>query len=463
MGAKKADSSGQAQGKLTQIQWLQTQVKLWVQGALIAEGQGQAILGQYESIEELLRKRNKRAFMALCAVAILMFAVGVLLLISHNWDQIPRIAKVSGIFAAVAAAFLASVAAYGRGSNLWGELLALAGTLLFGNAIWLLAQIFHIEAHYPDGIMWWMIGTLAVAWLVGSRLNGMAAVVLMTVWTGMETGDFQRPNYQYLIFAAAALLLTLRLRAAVMTLLVELSLAFWLMMVAGSCWHLGKDVSYLMGLLGCAYFGVGVIWGEENQRVRSWQLIGVLALLGALIGPSFEVFHRHGDYHYYRYYTPQLWGPLVAGTLLAAVTWWGFAVGGLERLRKDWPVLLAGVVQAILFGMELAARNDLLASWNIWMGDKGWRMGLAILYSGLMLLTAIWLIVRGVRLDRGISFFAGVLYLLILVLIRWVDLIGDMVSSAILLFMAGAVLLGTAWVWRKRNAILKRDREVIHV
>ena len=43
------------------------------------------------------------------------------------------------------------------------------GTLFFGAGIWLVAQIYHIDEHFPNGFLIWGLGALALAWRIGER------------------------------------------------------------------------------------------------------------------------------------------------------------------------------------------------------------------------------------------------------------------------------------------------------
>lgn len=433
---------------LRQRRWLTRQVPVWIDQRIIQPDQGVAILGQYEDEATLLGRRATRAFIALCALAVLMFAVGVILLSGHNWDLMTRPMKVALIFSMVALTFIASATAYGRGRETIGEVLALLGTLLFGAAIWLLAQVYHLDAHYPAAMLWWGLGTLVTAWLVGSRLCAMSAVVLLTVWTGMEMFDFDRANYLFLPLMGAGGLLAYRLRSALVLLLVAFALLFYLVSVGACAWKLDGYVLHMLALAGGAYFGAGLLTGEHTRMGRAWQIGGVLALLIALIPPSFEEF-RHA-FDAWRRHGPAMTPTLIAAGVLLAVMLAGFARQGRATWRADWPVVaaallsFAGLLAAVfsLHGPDYAGR---------WMDVLVYRQSWAMAFNLAMLLTALWLIVRGVRMDRSLSFFAGVIYLMVLVLLRWIDLIGDMISSAILFFLAGAVLLGTAYFWRKRQ------------
>ena len=101
----------------------------------------------------------------------LMFGIGVLLLIGYNWARLPVNGKIAIILTSVALAFGASAVAFARRHRMAGETLAFIGVLLYGNAIWLIAQVLHIRGSFPDAFMWWAIGALVCAWLVRSRVH----------------------------------------------------------------------------------------------------------------------------------------------------------------------------------------------------------------------------------------------------------------------------------------------------
>jgi len=167
--------------------------------------------------------------------------------------------------------------------------------------------------------------------------------------------------------------------------------------------------------------------------------IGLLAVLGALIALTFEDVHRlrslermHAD-----------WTAIfVAGGLLLAWTWGLFLRGGAAGAIRRWPVLLAAT---IAFGSIVSAR----------LYRPGWtftyEVVLALLFSALTVTVGLWLLRAGVRSDEAPRFFAGVVYLLVFVLVRWIDLIGDLLSSSALFLIAGVVLAAAAHFWRRRH------------
>ena len=62
------------------------------------------------------------------------------------------------------------------------------GGLMYGASIMLIAQIYHIGEHFPDGIFWWALGVLPLALLLRSNLIMALATALAYLWFFVEAG-----------------------------------------------------------------------------------------------------------------------------------------------------------------------------------------------------------------------------------------------------------------------------------
>lgn len=120
-----------------------------------------------------------------------VLGLGIILLFAYNWDQMHKFAKLGVVFAALAAAHGAGL--WLRRRDRWhgfAEAASLLGTMLFGAGIWLVAQIYHISAHYPNAFIVWAAGALLLAWALPSVGQGLLAAVLLAVWACAELGSF---------------------------------------------------------------------------------------------------------------------------------------------------------------------------------------------------------------------------------------------------------------------------------
>ena len=74
------------------------------------------------------------------------------------------------------------------------EVVSFLGCLFYGAGIWLVAQAFHLDSHYPDGVWWWAIGVLPLALCLDSLLLHLLFVCLMALWGGMEVLGFMNSH-----------------------------------------------------------------------------------------------------------------------------------------------------------------------------------------------------------------------------------------------------------------------------
>jgi len=118
-----------------------------------------------------------------------ILGLGVILLFAYNWDKIPRFWKLALIFGVLGIVHTIAVNLYTRSERFkaLGEALGLLGTMIFGAGIFLVAQIYHIEEHFPNAFIIWAIGALAMAWAMPSIAQGILAAVLIAVWCGSES------------------------------------------------------------------------------------------------------------------------------------------------------------------------------------------------------------------------------------------------------------------------------------
>ncbi len=420
------------------IRWLRAQIDLWVSRGIIGAAEGDRIAAAYGTPGMADARRARTLFFALCGLALLMFSAGLLLLIGYNWEALPRAARVGLVFTAVTLAFTASSAAYAHARPAAGELLAFVGTLFYGNAIWLLAQVYHIESHWPDGAMWWGLGALLVAHLLSSRITGLQAVALLTIWTLMEAGFYARRHLLFLPALALLIWLAMRLRSAVLMVASLGSGALWITVMTGSAFRAPMIAAPMAALAGCAIHAAGIGIARPGWPARAVQACGIVVILIALVPATFTETHTVS----FSWVGPiHTWGVGLAAGLLAIFVATVFLKRRPEELRRAFAIPAVALVSIVPMG-RLAGLG----------GGPRYPFVMAVIFSAASVAMGVWLILRGVRMDRGWSFFGGVIYILLFVMVRWMDLIGDMITSSLVFFAASLVLIGTAFFWRRRAA-----------
>lgn len=412
--------------------WLKRQLDDWQAGGLVSPDQAGRILARYSPIG---RFSAARAAFGLTGLAVLMAGVALLLVIGYNWDQLAPAARVAIVFGMVGGTFAASAVAYRRGRLWLGEALAFAATILYGNGIFLLAGVFHIRAHDPDGLFWWMAGTLVTAVLLRSRLVALTATALLLVWVPYEGAEYARPNYWFLPAVAVAAWLAVKLRWAGLLGVTAAISALWLLVTAAFAFDEGMAAFGPVVALGAACVAVGRL-GEDEDGLGHGLVTAGLAVIFVSMLPLMSV----GAHEDIDVVIAMSWPTVAITAIFAAVA--AALTAARHRARMDWPILAAAAFAVVW--LVIVVTMDV---------DRGVAIALAVGASALALAFAIWLMRDGARSGSVLRFSAGAAFALGFVGVRWASAVGNLLWSALILGAASAGLLWMAWLWRRRPAL----------
>lgn len=413
-----------------QLAWLDQESRQWQETALIDSAARTAILDRYTAASD-----ERRGMVALILVAVGMCSVGLLLLIGYNWDQIPRAAKLILVIGGVAAAFVASAIAYAREKLTVAETLAFFGALLFGNAIWLVAQVLHIQGRYPDAFLWWGIGVLACAWLVRSEWIGALGAALAIVWVAAE-GDFTaHPSIAFLLLWPLTIAVAYSLQSSLMIRVGAPAAALWIFFGGTDNSHTALWLGGI-ALTACALYGMGRWHGADSRMRRAWEASGLIVLMLVFIPLMVSDIHKT--------MTPGGATWLLATIAVVAALTAGAASMRSSRAPADDAVLATAAAVAVWA----------LASWSGLFGSTlGFALSATVLFSVLALVMAVSLIRTALATSRETDLAAGVLFAVIFLVVRWTSVIENLLWSGLLLLAAGAGLLVIARLWRGRTRV----------
>jgi len=416
------------------------EARAWVEDELVSAEQAKQILARYGTgLDD--RHHHSFGYAMLVGLAILSMGLALLLLVSHNWDELPRALRMGGLLAL-------TLGLNGTGVWLWQQQRPasaarwlFAGSLAYGASIMLIAQIYHLGEHFPDGLYWWALGVLPVACLVKGRLLHFLHWSLATLWLFAESSYGFAWSYPLFLLAlvwqlwhgqpsrwlVAALVWGTGLW--VHTSFSYLLGAHWLFTVKPG--HLLVDVS--AGLL---FYGVSQMlasrpdgwWRDTAELLNLWLLRGALLMLMVF---SFA----------------DVWAAVMHEMKLMEL--WAFAYLAIANLlllplmrhislpRRVSLMMAAGLINLLLISMALWPNAD-HAFWY------------AVFINLVLLGAGIRLILRGLELHAGYLFYTGVLVILVQALLRYVNLMSDYLSGALLFVVAGAILFAAARFWRAR-------------
>ena len=364
---------------------------------------------------------------------------------------------------------------FGRGLRWPSEAVALLGCLLYGAGIWLVAQIFHMSAHYPDGVFWWAVGVLPLAFLFDSLLLHALLVALLALWCGLEMTHFSPlgallfgwrwplvPNgcYQALLVAIPGLVLAYRTHSFWRIALYVPLIAWWTMLQPLG-WSWEGNPLYFIGAVGGLLLMAAEAHLHGSPLAVPYRAYGALLFAGVLLPMSFWEFNRWVQGH------ESAWAVLGMTAAIIAVAAAAFSVAEWLRyhyleqgqvaasqriddiIRRQWlPLALVAVMAGLSLWSLLEANGGAGAFEVVWLPT--------LVANAAIVVLSLWLISVGLREDRGSPFAAGVAYFLIWTVVRYFDLFGElggMLGASLLFFLCGCVLLGVVFFWRNRKKV----------
>ena len=159
----------------------------WVTEGIVSAEQAAAIRDRYAVSGE---EPRGRATVALAVIGAVTVGVGVIGFVAANWDGMSNGVRLALLTATVAGAYAAAYHLRERmgAAPRVGEALYLVGVLGFGSSLFLVGQMYNVQAHDPLALLLWAGGAVATALVVRSRAVAVASVLIFTAWIGFEFG-----------------------------------------------------------------------------------------------------------------------------------------------------------------------------------------------------------------------------------------------------------------------------------
>ena len=158
------------------LQQIETEIAVWLQRGTISKEQAEAISSQYVVVSPLYG----RLIVVLVTLGAILAGVGIILLVSANWQHIPRAAKIILILVLNALVYtLGYWLKYERKYSRAGGAVIFVGAMVYGAALFLVGQQYHLPIDDPRLMTWWFIGVLPIAYLTRSR-----SVLVLSILAG---------------------------------------------------------------------------------------------------------------------------------------------------------------------------------------------------------------------------------------------------------------------------------------
>ncbi len=431
------------------LRWLEKETGAWRESGIISAEQAGRILGSYTAV----REGDERAGKMITVLAVLgsvLLGVGVILFFAANWPVIPKWVKVTTIFAVILAAYMAGyrLAFEKKSYPRVGHVLIFLGSLFYGAGIWLVAQIFHINAHYPNGILFWAVGILPMAAAAASVPILVLASLLLTLWTVFEQTQFNSLNLLFLPLAFLTLALSCRQKSRPAAGFTLLGLVIWAAVACALSFRGDEAVLYIFLLaaaMGILFFVVGrlqAVRGFYPFMKAPFRLVGLLVFFLSLYVLTFSGLLR---VLYYNQRSISL--PVFFIAVFSIVTAAAMASGGLALAAGRWDLQQKSslTLEAAMVFVSLTVLIFLAA-----FGPAAGRALFLLTTNLLFFLAVIAVVITGYLGREAALVNIGLVFFVLDVIARYFDFFWDMLNKSVF-FMGGGLLLLAGGFLLERN------------
>jgi uncharacterized membrane protein/uncharacterized membrane-anchored protein len=411
-------------------EWLAKESQLWHEQGILQPGQRDQILARYPEEEA---GTGRMAFV-LRAFGVLLFGAALMLVVGHNWSDLARGERLATVVAGVA--LLQGLGFwYTSNARRTGSVLGhLAGCLMFGAGIALVGQTYHMDAHSPDALLAWCLGTMPFALALESALLHLATIALASVWIMMEMGEHSyapSPQLTGLRLTFLLLLLPAAVTAYRNRLPVIAGAIAWALMANWFSFGGGATAAcFVLPLALAALHPSGSAYG------RGFRFIGALGVTVSTLVIGMLSRSRSSSLE-----MGLLGDPLLLTLTLVAAGWALWAGKRDKDVSRTWPAAIALGTLALGLGHELDLKSEAT--------DALIKAGANV----LTLATAVWLVRTGLGEGRLRPYVYGSLVFLAWLTARYVDIAKDfgMLGTASFFAAIGVILFILARVWRAQK------------
>lgn len=419
--------------------FLADELAKWREEGLISDEAARKIAARYDI--DLSGANERRSFI-LKLVAYLFLALSLFTLVGANWEELPRAVRLIIVLGILAAVNFSGVLAQKNGKETQATTLFFLGNFCYGAAIVLVAQIYHLGEHMPDGVLLWAVGALALGLATRKSIITLQALILGLIWFLMEF-EFSGVSHGFLLFivASAAVLwrddsrlLTGALFASVFAYIVSFVLYEQYFMTDLRV----DDAFYGVHFFALSYCLLAVCASFLLERAGKFELAFYLKTVGIVCGAGILCFDMslYEDLHFSR---PWPYGTQSYENVLNGVTFLKSVFGALFAAFCAVSLGLAFYFKkyaAATLGALLVALPFILDAF------AGYEEGV---FSLIGVCVAVALVKQN-NMKFGIALIFWVAF------VRYVDLVGDYVSASALFLVFALVVLGVSSISKKRSA-----------
>ena len=416
---------------------VEKELPIWQQHGWVSKEGSEAIL---KHLSENDRQFNLLT-LGIAILGVLLLGSGIITYFAANWAEMTKITKLILLFSAMYIAFLAAGHFLkDHQSPLLGHALLVLGVIIFGANIMLIAQIYHIDEHYPNGVLFWSIGGLITAYLFQSHAVFSFSIALSALWTSLETFGFNQIHFWYLALWACFLPIIYYKKWAFALHLALIALLLWSVysFVNFNIINRSNQEIYLAQIYFLIYLSIflmGMLCATSSHLSffsKPLQNYSAFAALSSFYLLTFPDIQRGARYFQEttRLEASNLW---LIITFVALIVLVSLSIWHRSRTKQNirprylvyGQILIAGVVFCIVLNLFLAGQHGSL---------------MAILLNVLFFAGMVWLLFAGSDSNNRTLINLAFIFFALALITRYFDTFWSLLNRSFF-FMAGGLIL----------------------
>ncbi|TSC63909.1 MAG: hypothetical protein G01um1014106_343 [Parcubacteria group bacterium Gr01-1014_106] len=161
------------------------QIDQWLREGTITPEQASKML--VDAREYKKEQSSNKLIVAVSTIGAILLGIGAILFVASNWEVIPDTLKVLLLAGSTFAMYSLGYLFKYQMQNFpkVGSSLIFLGALLFGATVFLIAQIYHVNAYSHVLVLVWLFGVLPFAYAFSSPTIAALSALLLYLWIGL--------------------------------------------------------------------------------------------------------------------------------------------------------------------------------------------------------------------------------------------------------------------------------------
>jgi uncharacterized membrane protein len=321
-------------GRLKKREWLEKEMKTWVDQEIITPDQQSMILSNYPEREHGIRW--------LPLLAGILVGAGVLSFIASNWQDVPVGLKLVLIFGSLIGTTVVGERLIRRGSGITGLAFIIVATILFGGGIFLIGQIYHLISYHSGAFYIWFASTILMAYVYRSKVLYLLSIIILNIAGYYSLIQFDYHSLMFYVMSLGAFPFVIFRKAGWISVILYLSLA-----VYSTVGIFAEDGEFTRMLL---YGGLLLVLSDSLPLIpKSARMAAVTSkIFGYVFGLLFALIMIYdlGDSFFFNFEDDGFWVEVILLSILFSLSIC------IRYFRKDWENLTDWIMFIPVFLME---------------------------------------------------------------------------------------------------------------